>query len=84
MPPSSPCSQLLSWITLETWRRPSATPVHANSGAGGAVPAPMYAQIMPPASTVGYEAVRIFALNPSSSGSFIMSTHCPVTSNFQP
>src|SRR5262245_34853498 len=34
-PPSRPCSQLHSWITLVTWRCDCGTCVHANSGSGG-------------------------------------------------
>ena len=35
MPPSSPCSQLHSWITLVTWRWLSGACVQANFGSGG-------------------------------------------------
>ena len=34
-PPSSACSQLHSWITLETWRWVCGAWVQANFGAGG-------------------------------------------------
>ena len=45
---------------------------------------PRYAHTMPPSSTVGYAVRRIFSLWRLSGGSFIMSTHFPDTSNFQP
>ncbi len=35
MPPSSPCSQLLSWITFETWRCEGGAWVQAKWGSGG-------------------------------------------------
>ena len=44
----------------------------------------MYAQIVPPASCVGYAVWRIFSLKPHSAGSFGISMHAPFTSNFQP
>ena len=54
MPPSTPWSQLLSWITLETSRCVAGVRVHANWGSGGrSAGGPMYAHRIPPASTIG-------------------------------
>ena len=85
MPPSTPCSQLLSWITFDTVMWLAATRVHANDGGAGCRSgAPMYAQITPPAYSVGYDVMAILSVNCASTGSFIMSTQRPSTSNFQP
>ena len=85
MPPSTPCSQLLSWITFDTVMCVAGTRVHANDGgAGFRSGGPKYAQITPPVSSVGYDVMAILSLNCSSPGSFIMSTQRPSTSYFQP
>ena len=41
-------------------------------------------RVMPPSSAVGYAVIRTLCLKSFSSGSFIMSTQAPDTSNFQP
>ena len=85
MPPSTPCSQLLSWITFDTVMCVGGTRVHANDGgAGRRAGGPRYAQITPPVSSIGYDVMAILSLNWSSAGSFIMSTQRPSTSYFQP
>ncbi len=45
---------------------------------------PRYAQIIPPPSQVGYDAIVTFVLNSESGGSDGMSTQTPLRSNFQP
>src|SRR3974377_573478 len=60
-PPSRPCSQLHSWITLVTWRCDCGTCVHANSGSGGFLSAgPQKTHIKPPTPQAGKKGGRVF------------------------
>src|SRR3989442_15054112 len=55
MPPSRAWSQLHSSHTFETWRWLSGTCVHSNRGGAGTLsPGPLYPQMTPPISAVGY------------------------------
>src|SRR5215470_9804557 len=45
---------------------------------------PMYVHTIPPDSCVGYATAFTLSLKSDSAGSLGMSTHRPVTSNFQP
>ena len=85
MPPSSAWSQLHSSMTFDALRCVSGCCVNSNRGSGGrCAGGPMYAQITPPSSTVGYAAVLTLCLKSYSSGSLGISTQAPFTSNFQP
>src|ERR687887_1513023 len=85
IPPSSACSQLLSCQRFDVYVCSGGTCANSNSGRGGCSSgSPMYVQRMSPTFTSGYDVSFTFRAKLLFSGSDGTSTHCPVTSYFQP
>src|SRR5215210_1473862 len=85
MPPSSASSQFDSCQRFDVYVCSEGTCANSNSGSPGCCSgSPMYVQRMSPTFTSGYDVSFTLRAKLLFSGSEGTSTHCPVTSYFQP